>query len=130
MAAILVVEDDAATRETMRTALEEVGYTVAEAAEGQSGLDLLCAAPEPLVVLLDHLMPVLNGEGLLERVAVGGHELRRHAYVLMTGAAERLSPRLEVLLGALGVPVVAKPFGIDALLAAVSAAQRRLASER
>ena len=126
MAAILVVEDDAMMRQTLRAALEDAGHAVAEAPDGQRGLDLLCAAPAPLVVLLDHLMPVLDGEGVLERVAAGGEELRRHAYVLMTGAADHLSPRLAVLVGELNVPVVAKPFSLDALLAAVAAAARRL----
>lgn len=126
MAAILVVEDDAMMRQTLRAVLEDAGHTVAEAPEGQQGLDLLCAAREPLVVLLDHLMPVLDGEGVLERVAGGREDLRRHAYVLMTGAADHLSPRLAVLVTALGVPVVAKPFDIDALLAAVSAAAHQL----
>jgi CheY-like chemotaxis protein len=122
MAAILIVDDDTPTRDTLRAVLEDGGHAVSEATGGENGLELLRKAPAPVIVLLDQLMPMLDGEGVLEQVAGAGKELRRHAFVLLTAGAHRLSPRLAELLSTLGVPVVAKPFDIDALLAAVAAA--------
>jgi len=126
MASILIVEDDAMTREILRLALEDVGHTPSEASSAAAGSALLRVAPVPMIVLLDQLMPGLSGEGLLEQVASGGEELRRHAYVLLTAGAHRLSPRMVELLEELNVPLVAKPFDFDTILAAVDAAALHL----
>jgi CheY-like chemotaxis protein len=57
---VLVVEDDAATREVMRRALEKEGWTVREAENGQAGLARL-GEGLPALILLDLLMPVMDG---------------------------------------------------------------------
>jgi GAF domain-containing protein/DNA-binding response OmpR family regulator len=56
----LVVEDDPATRESVRRALEQDGWTVDEAEHGQAALARL-AARLPGVILLDLMMPVMDG---------------------------------------------------------------------
>ncbi|MGZ3680421.1 MAG: response regulator, partial [Ktedonobacterales bacterium] len=53
----LIVDDDSGIRETLSYALEDVGFSVLEAADGAEALDLLRAIPERMVVLLDNLMP-------------------------------------------------------------------------
>jgi DNA-binding response OmpR family regulator len=60
MAVILVVDDEAAIREMVREALQVHGYTVAEAANGREGLDVLAKLRIDLVVL-DIVMPDMNG---------------------------------------------------------------------
>jgi hypothetical protein len=57
---VLVVEDDAATRELLRTSLEKDGITVAEACNGMEGLRRL-ATLRPALILLDLMMPEMDG---------------------------------------------------------------------
>jgi CheY-like chemotaxis protein len=59
--AILIVEDDLSIRETMSELLTAEGYRVFAAPDGEVGLRLLEAIPRPCLVLLDLLMPVING---------------------------------------------------------------------
>ncbi len=58
--AILVVDDDPSVRESVRRALEREGWRVAEAADGRAALELIEAAA-PSLILLDLLMPVMDG---------------------------------------------------------------------
>ncbi|HEY9846134.1 MAG TPA: response regulator, partial [Candidatus Caenarcaniphilales bacterium] len=57
---ILVVDNDKSMRMLLRLALEQEGYQVAEAADGESCL-AACQRRQPDVVLLDALMPVMDG---------------------------------------------------------------------
>jgi len=66
---ILVIEDDEDTRETVQLALEPVGYVVTLARDGREGLELLRAMDPPCVILLDLMMPVMNGVEFLATVA-------------------------------------------------------------
>lgn len=58
---ILVVEDDAATRESLGLILGTQGYGVLGAGNGQEALDLLRAGPYPDLILLDLMMPIMDG---------------------------------------------------------------------
>jgi len=58
---ILVAEDDAVTRAGLSAILQREGYVVAVAANGKEALDYLDAQPAPKLILLDMLMPVLDG---------------------------------------------------------------------
>ena len=60
-AEILVVEDDPSGREVLVDILEAEGYRVASAANGQEALDRLQCGFRPRVILLDLVMPVMNG---------------------------------------------------------------------
>jgi CheY-like chemotaxis protein len=125
---VLVVDDDAAIRETLRLVLEDAGYTVEEAGDGLAALHLLRAARKPMVVLLDLMMPGLDGAGLLGTVA-GDHRLaERFAYVLVTANNKTLPLAFANLLRNLDVQVVTKPFDVDQLLSIVDQAAKRLAS--
>ncbi len=64
-AGVLVVEDDAATRTVLRRALEKDGWSVTEAENGRVGLERVAAEP-PAVVLLDLMMPEMDGFEFLE----------------------------------------------------------------
>jgi CheY-like chemotaxis protein len=57
---ILLIDDDADLRTSLAEALEEAGYRVTSAENGQQAMEALGAEP-PDLVLLDLLMPVMNG---------------------------------------------------------------------
>jgi serine/threonine protein kinase len=63
---ILVVDDNAAVRESLSEILEGQGYAVAAAANGREALDLLRNGPRPGLILLDLLMPVMDGWQFLQ----------------------------------------------------------------
>jgi DNA-binding response OmpR family regulator len=99
MHTVLVIEDDPDMREIEETALGGNGYEVVTAANGREGLDAL-SARRPCVIVLDLMMPVMDGltflaerrkRGLGEDVPVvcvsaGGDEMVAHA--LRLGAKE------------------------------------------
>jgi CheY-like chemotaxis protein len=58
---VLVVDDDADIRDSIGDILELRGYEVTRAANGREALDRLRNGPRPCVILLDLMMPVLNG---------------------------------------------------------------------
>lgn len=59
---VLVVEDDRDIRESVVEVLEDEGYVVSAASDGQQGLVLLRdATPKPDLILLDLMMPIMNG---------------------------------------------------------------------
>lgn len=60
---IFVVDDDKAIRETLADLLQDEGYTVVTATNGQDALQKLRADPSrrPCVIILDLMMPVMNG---------------------------------------------------------------------
>lgn len=62
---ILVVDDDADIRHALGLALELEGYEVAFAANGREAWDWLQAGPPPRLILLDLMMPVMNGADFL-----------------------------------------------------------------
>lgn len=64
---VLLVEDEAVTRMAMRSTLEEDGWSVVEASNGQEGLQQVADA-KPDVVIVDLNMPILDGFGFLEAV--------------------------------------------------------------
>jgi len=66
---VLVVDDDDATRQLVRSTLERQGYAVAEAEHGQAALELLVARPVALV-LLDLMMPVMDGFAFLDALCL------------------------------------------------------------
>ena len=63
---ILVVEDDADIRESLREALEDAGYRVTTACHGQEGLERLAQMARPSLILLDLMMPVMSGPEFLD----------------------------------------------------------------
>ena len=63
---ILVVEDDLATRETVRNTIEKMGLSVAEVTNGRMALSWLAEHPTPALILLDLMMPEMDGFEFLD----------------------------------------------------------------
>jgi CheY-like chemotaxis protein len=64
-AEVLIVEDDADYRQTLHEVLAEEGYCIAGAGDGREALDYLQRAGAPRLILLDLMMPVMDGWQLL-----------------------------------------------------------------
>jgi CheY-like chemotaxis protein len=124
--AALVVEDDQATRETLTELLTDAGYTVFTAPDGKTALTRLRTHPTPLVVVLDWLMPGLDGMAVLHAMATEAPEAQRHAYLLLTAQRDRAGPLLPALPADLSVTLMGKPFDLYDLLAFVERAARHL----
>lgn len=126
MAHVLIVDDDADIRMSMRTLLEDIGgHSVLEAPDGLAALEILRSSEQRLVVLLDLLMPGLDGMGVLREVAADDTLASRHTYILVTVSRHASMPEVPPRLAAL-VPVVPKPFDMDVLLDTVADADRRI----
>ncbi|MBF6590131.1 MAG: response regulator [Ktedonobacterales bacterium] len=119
---VLVVDDDEGIRQTLRLVLEDAGYTITEAASGGAALDALRASADPLLVLLDYLMPGMDGGGVLRLIAADAPLAARHAYVLITASPQMLPPELVRLTKRLAITVLPKPFDMDVLLRTVEVA--------
>ena len=65
---VLVVEDDADTREMIAQYFESLGFSALRAANGKEALDLVRTTPDaPCVVILDLIMPEMDGVEFLRR---------------------------------------------------------------
>jgi CheY-like chemotaxis protein len=109
-AAVLVVEDMPQVRATAVRIMEDLGYTVFDAYNGQQALKLLQAHPEIEVLFADIRMPRMSGTELAK-------------------VAQRLRPDLRIVLtsGYVGskdvpadIPFVPKPWRVDAITKAVT----------
>jgi CheY-like chemotaxis protein len=126
---ILIAEDDADLRLTLRMALEDAGFEVIEAADGMATLDTLTHSPTPLVVLLDLLMPKMSGAQVLQRASADPTLMARHVFIVLTAGPytrQRTEPGFMMLLDQHAIPTVAKPFELDALIELVERLSSRL----
>src|SRR5687768_14141295 len=65
---ILLVDDDADIREALEELLVDAGHSIITAGNGRQALDVLAREPLPALILLDMMMPVMDGyEFLLEQ---------------------------------------------------------------
>jgi CheY-like chemotaxis protein len=106
-ACVLVVEDEPELREAMATTFRHQGHRVAAAADGQQALELLRDGHLPAVVVLDLLMPVLNGFQFLE-TARRDQRLRSVPVVAITSSEQDLPFGAQAIMR--------KPADMDALL--------------
>lgn len=64
---ILVIDDDVTARSSMAGVLQDAGYEVDEAADGEAGL-AKALEQHPALIVTDNLMPITNGTEMLERL--------------------------------------------------------------
>jgi adenylate cyclase len=115
---LLVADDDEANRDLLRRRLEKLGYRITECADGREALRLAREAA-PDLVLLDVLMPFLDGHEVLARIK--SDEALRHLPVIMISALDQMEPAANCIeLGA--EDYLAKPFNSILLQARVGAA--------
>ena len=89
---------------------------------------ILHTTPHRLIVLFDYRMPRTDGVSLLALAEQEAWLVERHAFVCMTGTnRDSLPLALLALLARYQVPLVAKPFDIDDMLAVIRQGEQRLA---
>jgi two-component system response regulator HydG len=93
---VLVVDDDAATRQGLTALLDSWGYQAGEAADGQAAL-AACETELPHAIVTDLMMPALNG---LEFIAALGARVQEIAVIFVTGQATVDSAVQAIKLGA------------------------------
>jgi CheY-like chemotaxis protein len=112
---ILIVEDDADIREALAEILRDEGHEVQGAPNGQQALHVLRDGPLPALILLDLMMPVMNGWQF--------RQAQRQDPVLapipvVVISADGAALRESTLMGASGF--LQKPIELDELLAVVA----------
>jgi CheY-like chemotaxis protein len=132
MPRVLIVDDDADTREAVYSLLDLLAdnqpYEGALAADGQQALDHLRATTDPTIVLFDLFMPAMDGQRFLEHALLDSALASRCAFICITASPQRLSGDVPAVLAAHGIPLITKPFDIDTLLDAIRQAAMRLSS--
>lgn len=118
-AQVLVVDDDVYIRETMADVLRDEGYAVQTACHGVAALEWL-ASCTPALILLDVNMPVMNGMAF-RRIQLADARLASIPTVIVS-AIDRLGEYTRELAAD---RVLAKPVGLDELLAVVEQLTRR-----
>lgn len=106
------MEDDEDIRAAMAEILESEGFEVAVASNGQEGLEVLGHMGLPCLVLLDLMMPVMNGEDFLRHVREDP-VLSPIPVIIVTASGRAPLPGTQGILK--------KPFEIHDLFATVSA---------
>jgi len=116
---VLVVEDEAALRETLKTRLAAAGFTVDEAADGNEGL--FAGSEYPLdVAIIDLGLPGLAGLEVIRRLRAA----RKTYPILILTARDNWQDKVEGLQAGAD-DYVAKPFHFEEVLARVQALLRR-----
>ncbi len=108
---ILVAEDDASLREALKEVLTIAGYTTVLVGDGVRALECARADP-PDLIILDHVMPGLDGLGVL-RALQADPGLCKIPVILLTGAAGDFPPEHGA------AALIEKPFRMQPLQDAV-----------
>ena len=120
---ILVVDDERAVRESLRRALELEGYDVELAEDGEAALERLQGTAHADAVILDVLMPGIDGLEVCRRLRAGANPVP----VLMLTARAEVDSRVAGL-DAGADDYLPKPFALAELLARLRALLRRAAN--
>lgn len=110
---VLVVEDDHDTRVSLRQTLEAEGYVVRSAANGIHAIDVLRRYEPPSLILLDVMMPMMNGPEFLDKLR--SHPTWKLIPVVVVSAFSAEARRL------IANAFVQKPIDLNLLLGVIEA---------
>lgn len=111
-ATVLVADDNEAVRRLSREILEQSGYTVVEAADGQTAIDTFLENREQIdLLLLDLVMPEKNGKDVYKEIRGIDPEVK---IVFLSGQTEDLRD-LEEIEGE-KISIIFKPVAISDLI--------------
>ena len=115
---ILVVDDDPTLRRALSRILRHEGHEVIEAADGRTAVDL-SRAYDPSLMVLDYMMPGMDGEMVLEALREGEGTAPPALLLTASGAQQARAEEIGAVRG------LAKPFHVEDLLDAVDAYKRK-----
>lgn len=111
---VAIIEDEYYIRETFKQALEWEGYNVLCYANGLDALTHLEKGPKPDLILLDLMMPVMNGQEFLDVRKKKLPSLADVPIVVVSAIADRILKNADVKA------YVTKPIELDRLFAVVA----------
>jgi CheY-like chemotaxis protein len=112
---ILIIDDDVELREVIAETLQQCGFAVAVAANGREGLEYLRRGPATRLILLDLMMPVMNGWQFCS--AKKADPSLAHIPVIALSAAAKKDPGSPYYIDV--QDVIAKPVELEQLLTVV-----------
>jgi CheY-like chemotaxis protein len=121
---VLVVDDEAAIRALVAKIIERAGFEVDTARDGREAIDKIEAAAEYDVLVIDLMMPNVDGYGVVDFLRQRGGP--QPAVILVTAADSAAVRKLD---GAFVHSVLRKPFDIDVLADLISAAAQTMRRE-
>jgi DNA-binding response OmpR family regulator len=123
----LIIEDDADIAESVRYNLESEGFAAMVASTGEQGLALALNSPNPpMVIILDLMLPGMNGMELCRRLR-RENQTRRVPIIMLTAKTSEADRIAGLDVGA--DDYIAKPFSVRELMARVRAVLRRADDE-
>ena len=112
---VLIVDDDRGIRRSLQQVLGDEGFAIAEAGNGQEALERLHQAPLPAVILLDLMMPVMDGYALSRRMR-DEPELSKIPVIVVTAGGNCHEVKSNIAVR----DCLHKPIDLNRLLASVS----------
>jgi CheY-like chemotaxis protein len=122
---ILIVDDDEDIRDILAMAVRSLGYAVTTATDGLDALQKLSEGPRPSLILLDMMMPRMDGEAMLTTLR-SNSDTRDIPVVLVSGHAAVGFKAAEFHADG----YLVKPIGLDVLARTVEAFAGRTAESR
>ena len=116
---VLVVDDESRMRKLVRDFLVKDGYSVVEAADGEEAVDVFMSDKDISLIILDVMMPKLDGYGVAEEV----RKMSDVPIIMLSAKGEVFDKVLGLELGA--DDYIIKPFDSKELIARVRAVLRR-----
>lgn len=108
MGNILIIDDDDAIRKSIASVLELEGYSTSSASDGKQALEMIRAGQIPDIILLDMMMPVMNGWAFLDFLRANANTAQIPVVVVSAFAESAKSVRPHAF--------VPKPVQLKALL--------------
>ena len=111
---ILIVEDDTDIRDALTEILQSEGYAIAGVTNGREALDYLRSHPSPKLILLDLMMPVMNGGEFRLEQKSDANLAKIPVFILSAANEDRHREEISDVQGFLK-----KPLHLESLLKAV-----------
>jgi diguanylate cyclase (GGDEF)-like protein len=118
---VLIAEDDAPTRLMLQSLLTTWGYTVTVACDGDEAWRILCECQHPLLVILDWMMPGIEGPEIVQRLRTQ-EDINPHYVIIMTNSNSENAVARALDAGA--DDFIGKPFNLNELRARVAVGRR------
>ena len=123
---VLVVDDEAPIRSFLTRVLTKAGHRTMTAADGQEALRLLRTSSVDALVI-DHRMPEMDGLEVYRRAVEAQPRLARRTLIM---SGDVLDPALHAFAETNGLPLLSKPFDLEAGVAAIEAVMRSAAADQ